>query len=521
MQKLPIGVQTFEILRQDDYLYVDKTEQIYNLTSSGKVYFLSRPRRFGKSLLISTMDALFNGKKELFDGLWIYDKWDWTQQYPVLRIDWTNIKRKSREEMERDMSNTVNGIANRYQIKLSREFASSMFSELIEQLYRKTGQKVVVLVDEYDAPILDSIGKPHEDAAQIKEWLHDFYVILKANDEYLKFLFLTGVSRFLGLSVFSGLNNPDDITLKDRHADICGYTQAELEKNFDEYIDDTAKHFNITKNEILEDIRYWYDGYTWDGQTSIYNPFSTLLFFSAKEFAPYWFRTGTPTFLINSLRQKNQIEEILEPTVVGTDAFESFEPEVTPIKSLLFQSGYLTIKQKELVDKRPFYTLDIPNIEVRDALLKNLLSVLTEFSTLDMDPLRNDMLQHIRGGNAQAFAGDLKRLLANIPYELHIESERFYNAIFISNLQLLGFKIQGQINTNIGRIDAVLQYKDVAVIAELKFNAKKSANSLLSAAMKQIRDRRYHEKYSDKKVLLLGIAFTGKDVACRIEELKV
>ncbi|MDR2556303.1 MAG: ATP-binding protein [Bacteroidales bacterium] len=521
MQKLPIGVQTFEKLRRGNYLYVDKTEQIYNLITLGGIYFLSRPRRFGKSLLISTMDALFTGKKELFDGLWIYDKWDWTQQYPVIHIDWTNIEHLSKEEIEISTLGLLQDIATMHSVVLTKKYASDAFSELIKSVSEKTGQKVVVLIDEYDAPILDTIGKSPENIAQIKEWLHNFYKRLKATDQYLKFLFLTGVSRFSGLSIFSGLNNPDDITIKEKYAAICGYTQAELERYFDEYIDDTAKHFDVSKSEILEDIRYWYNGYTWDGKTSIYNPFSTLLFFDRKEFAPYWFRTGTPTFLIDALKQKEYIDDILEPTMVGTDAFESYEPENTPLRSLLFQTGYLNIKQKEIVDKRPFYTLDVPNIEVRDALMKNILNILTKFSTLDMDPLRNDMLQHIRSGNADAFANDLRRLLANIPYELHTKNERFYNAIFVSNLQLLGFNIQSQISTNFGKIDAVLQYKDVAVVAELKFSAEKSAEAMLSAAMKQIKDRRYYEKYLNRKVLLLSLAFTGKDVACRIEELKV
>ncbi|MDR0763584.1 MAG: ATP-binding protein [Bacteroidales bacterium] len=519
MQKLPIGVQTFEILRQEDYLYVDKTQQIYNLVSLGRIYFLSRPRRFGKSLLISTMEALFKGKQELFNGLWIYDKWDWTQQYPVIRIDWTNIKRTSKEEMEISTLGMLQDIAEMHNVTLTKKYASDAFSELIKRVSQKIGKRVVVLVDEYDAPILDSIGTSQENITQIKRWLHDFYVILKASDEYLKFLFLTGVSRFSGLSIFSGLNNPDDITLDERHATICGYTQSELEKNFDEYIVDAAKHLDVTKEEILEDIRNWYSGYTWDGKTSIYNSFGMLLFFDNKEFVEYWFRTGKPTFLENILERKNQIDYILEPTVVGIDAFIRFEPEETPFRSFLFQTGYLTIKHKELIDKRPFYTLSVPNLEVKNALLKNILSILTELSILTMDPFRNDMRQHISSGNAEAFANDIRRLLANIPYELHVDNEHFYNTIFISCLQLIGFNIQGQINTNIGRIDAVLQYKDIAVVAELKFHAEKSLDAMLSAAMEQIKDRRYYEKYLNKKVLLLAIAYTGKDVACRIEEL--
>jgi Holliday junction resolvase-like predicted endonuclease len=466
------------------------------------------------------MEALFKGEKQLFNGLWIYDKWDWAQQYPVVRIDWTNIKRTSQDELEISALGLLEDIAKMHNIVLTKKYASDAFSELIKCIRQKTGQRVVVLVDEYDAPILDSIGKSHENITQIKKWLHDFYAILKANDEHLKFLFLTGVSRFSGLSIFSGLNNPDDITLDEKYAAICGYTQAELENSFAEHIIDAAEHLGFTKDYLLEKIRYWYNGYTWDGETSIYNPFSTLQLFNKKEFIPYWFRTGTPTFLIDALKQKEYIDDILEPTRVGTDAFESYEPENTPLRSLLFQTGYLTVKHKELIDGQPSYTLDVPNMEVRDALMKNILNILTKFSTLDMDPLRNDMLQHIHSGNAEAFANDLRRLLANIPYELHTKNERFYNAIFVSNLQLLGFNIQGQISTNIGKIDAVLQYKDVVVVAELKFSEKKSTEAMLSDAMKQIKDRRYYEKYLNKKVLLLGVAFTGKDIACRIEELQ-
>jgi hypothetical protein len=230
MKALPIGIQSFSDLRSNNYLYVDKTPVIHRITASGKIYFLSRPRRFGKSLLISTMEELFKGNKPLFEGLYIYDKWDWTQQYPVIRIDWTNILHGSKEELERDMSSFLKRKANLYEITLVSEYASSLFAELIEALHRKTGRKVVVLIDEYDSPILDTSGKP-----DVQEWLQTFYRRLKANDDHLKFIFLTGITKVAKVSIFSVLNSPNDIMIDDNYASICGYTQAELESNFSEH----------------------------------------------------------------------------------------------------------------------------------------------------------------------------------------------------------------------------------------------------------------------------------------------
>jgi hypothetical protein len=520
MKQLPIGIQSFEDLRENDYLYIDKTEDIHRVVSSGKVYFLSRPRRFGKSLLISTMDALFKGKRELFEGLWIADKWDWTQHYPVIRIDWTSIKHVTPEEMESDMSDFLRQIANHNKISLVRKFASGIFSELIELLHEKTGQKVVVLVDEYDVPILDAIGSPLEDVEKIKIWVHDFYKILKASDEHLKFIFLTGVSKFSGLSVFSALNNLDDITVDAQYASICGYTQPEMDTYFAEYMDVASEHLGMTKKMLLENIRYWYNGYTWDGKTSVYNPFSTLLFFNKKEFANYWFRTGTPTFLINILRQRNRLDVVLEPQTVGASAFDSFDPEKIDAEPLLFQTGYLTIKHKELTrDGRPRYTLAFPNMEVRESLLEHLLSVYTEYPVVQTDNLKADMQQHILDCDAAGLENDLRRMLAYVPYKLHIAKESYYHSIFLIWIKLLGFDIQGEIMTNIGRIDAVWQQSDFTVVAEIKFHAKKTTATLLNEAMTQIRDRRYYERYLNKKIILMGAAFTNKEIACRLENI--
>ncbi|MDR3189080.1 MAG: AAA family ATPase [Prevotellaceae bacterium] len=278
MKNLPIGTQSFEVLRSTDCLYVDKTKSIYQMLTSGRIYFLSRPRRFGKSLLLSTMEAVFKGKKELFEGLYIYDKWDWSQQEPVIRIDWTLINHATPEEMKVSMVGYLKENAENYQITLTATSAPDCFRELMRKLHEKTGRKVVVLIDEYDKPITSHLFD--EDLDVIRRAVHDFYQVMKGSDEHLKFLFLTGVSKFSGLSVFSALNNLQDITMHEQYASVCGYTQAELESCFPEYIDATAQRLKMTKEELLETIRYWYYGYSWDGESRVYNPFSTLMFFS-------------------------------------------------------------------------------------------------------------------------------------------------------------------------------------------------------------------------------------------------
>ncbi|MDR3269183.1 MAG: ATP-binding protein [Tannerella sp.] len=518
MKQLPIGTQSFEILRSNNFLYVDKTQDIYRLVTGNRIIFLSRPRRFGKSLLISTMDALFKGNKPLFEGLWIYDKWDWTQTCPVLRIDWTDIKHATKEEMELDMSDFIKHIATNYGLTLTRRFASSLFGELIEQLHRKTGQKVVILIDEYDAPILDTMGTPEMEP--IQEFLQDFYKRLKSNDEHLKLIFLTGVSKFAKLSIFSTLNNPNDITMDEKYAAICGYTQEELESSFADRIDDLIKHTGMTREELLSAVRYWYNGYTWDGETSVYNPFSTLLLFDKREISNYWFTSGTPKFLMEQLKRRNEIKLVLEPFVADPEIFDSFDPNNIDNISLLFQTGYLTVKEKMKTFITPKYMLALPNQEVRQSLMKYLLSAYSYYPLSRISLLAEHMSEQLTARDAEGFAQSIRIMLQNIPFMLQIGNEKYYHSLFLSWMYTLGFKVEGEIMTGIGCIDAVLEQPDVIVVSELKYHAKKKIKTLLHEAKKQIYDRRYYEKYSDKgkPVLLMGLAFSGKEVGCRIEE---
>jgi hypothetical protein len=391
MKNLPIGTQSFETLRSTDCVYVDKTENIYRMVMNGRIYFLSRPRRFGKSLLISTLEALFKGKKELFEGLYIYDKWDWSQQHPVVRIDWTLIDHSTPEKIEISLIGYLERLAQNYQVILTEKSAPNCFGELIDVLHEKTGQKVVVLIDEYDKPVTSHLFDSQLDA--VRTAVHDFYQVLKGSDEHLQFLFLTGVSKFSGLSVFSALNHLNDISLHEQFASICGYTQEELENSFPDYLENTAEHLEMTKEELLNEIRYWYDGYTWDGKTSIYNPFATLRFFSAQEFTNYWFATGTPTFLIDIIQRRNAANIVLEPFVVDSGTFGGYDPSELEEVPLLFQTGYLTIKRKERFNGIPRYTLDVPNSEVREAFSQSLLNVYGKYHGNRIYDLRMAMEQ--------------------------------------------------------------------------------------------------------------------------------
>jgi hypothetical protein len=494
---------------------VDKTEIIHRMIKGGRVYFLARPRRFGKSLLISTMDELFRGNKPLFEGLYIYDKWDWSQQYPVIRLDFSV---RDTSHVTSSLYTFLNDTADDYSISLNSPDLPDRFGELIKKLHRSTGQQVVVLVDEYDKPITDHLSNLETMLANQKI-LHDFYQVLKGADEHIRLIFLTGVSKFSGLSVFSALNNPRDITLSEDYAAICGYTQEELENNFGEYLEDVALRLSMSREELLDAIRQWYNGYSWDGNTSVYNPFSTLLFFAEKQFANYWFRTGTPTFLINLLKSRNQLKPILNPIIADESIFDSYNPTRIGEIPLLFQTGYLTVKKKILTRGIPQYTLDIPNMEVRNAFMNNLLGAYAGYDD-DMRPMVSSLQQQVRSKDAEGFEQNLRILFAHIPYKVQIESEAYYHSMFLLLMKVLGFDIQGEVMTNIGRIDAVWHQPNLAVVVEIKYGVKKKADRLLKEAMAQIRNRRYYEAYLDREVLLLGIAFTGKEVKCKMEEVK-
>jgi hypothetical protein len=517
MKQLPLGSQSFSKLIENNKIYVDKTEHIYNLVKQESIFFLSRPRRFGKSLLISVFKELFNANKKLFEGLYIYDKWDWEQTNPIIHLDFGQLSFSRPESLSISLSEFVVDQATKNNIILSKTELPDKFAELIEQLRKNTGKRVVVLVDEYDKPITDSLSNA-EVLSINKRILHDFYQVIKASDEHLKFVFLTGVSKFSGLSVFSALNNINDITVDDRYAEICGYTQEELENNFSEYIDATAKKINLTYDETVSLIKDWYNGYSWDGKTSVYNPYSTLLLFDKQEFENYWYRTGTPTFLMELIRKHNRPQVFLESSVLSGSSFESYNPDDLSEVPLLFQTGYLTIKDKKSGKDGTKYTLDFPNKEVKDSFLKYLLSAYTSYPSDTISEIFAKTSQQFENLDAQGLQDNLTALLAHIPYQIRQESEAYYHSIFLVWLKTLGFDIQGEISTNKGRIDAVLKQNDQAVITEIKYAIDKRPEEMAESALKQINDKKYYEAYLGKKIILLGIAFNGKEVKCKIEQ---
>jgi hypothetical protein len=526
MRKLPIGIQSFSDLRSRDYLYVDKTQHIYNLINKGKIFFFSRPRRFGKSLLVSTLEALFKGEKELFEGLYIYDKADWNETYPVIKFDWSCIRHTSETEMEKGVSIFLKQIADEYGLVLEQEYSANRFDELLRRVHRKTGRQVVVLVDEYDIPILDALQEPSEEIDSLRKFLQSFYRVLKAADEHLRFVFLTGVSKFSKLSIFSGLNNPNDITLDPSYATICGYTQDELESYFTQYLKTFARSETEKGNirDLLDQIRFWYNGFSWDGVTSLYNPYSTLLLMDKKIFRNYWFETGTPTFLVGLIKERNEVTLLMEPCRLQDTEFNSFDYLTLDTKLLMFQTGYLTIRN---VEKDPFgggmiYTLGVPNEEVRQSMMQYLTSSFAVYPVESTATMRSRMQGQLFSGDVSAFATSLRELFAHIPYQLHIHEEAYYHSLVLVWLNLLGFKIQAEVSTDKGRIDAVWTWKDRVIIAEIKYSSKRRTSSLIKAAFAQIHKNRYYDRYrsSAKQIALLAVAFAGRDISCSLEELQ-
>ena len=395
MKNLPLGIQTFRNIIEGNYLYIDKTKDIFELfVNQGKYFFLSRPRRFGKSLLITTLEEIFLGNKELFKDLWIYDKIEW-KKYPVIRIDFSNmLYTEGTNGFKDSFFSNIKWIAKSYQIELIEENYKDAFKELLLKLSKMIPkgspgeEKVVLLIDEYDKPITNFVDDL-EIAKKNRDILKSFYETIKACDEYIKFAFLTGVSKFAKVSVFSGLNNLTDITLDEKFSTITGYTEEQLYFYFDNRIKLLSQKLKITPEEMKNEIKTWYNGYSWDGKDFVYNPYSILLLFSHLKMENYWFETATPTFLIKYIKEHNISIKDIAPLVTDYTIFQSYEIDDFSFESFLFQTGYLTIKKIE--EKNNFfkeYTLDYPNLEVKELNLKeemDLINIRIDQFILKMD----------------------------------------------------------------------------------------------------------------------------------------
>ncbi len=369
MNKLPIGIQSFSEIRTNGYLYVDKTKYIYELATKGKYYFLSRPRRFGKSLLISTIKELFSGNKDLFKGLWIENKWNWKQKLPIIHLSLNNIGYKELG-LEQALHNSLDEIAQEFDITYKATVISQKFKELIKKLHQKGD--VVILIDEYDKPIIDYLAESKRaQAFENQEIMKNLYSVIKDSDPYIEFLLITGVSKFNKVGIFSELNNPDDLTIDPSFSKAMGYTQTELLHHFSDEITLIANELNISETKLLQDIKKWYDGYTWDGKNHVYNPFSILSFFKKRQFQNFWFETGTPTFLTELMKEgfAYQFNEV-EAGMMMSNSCNIQDLDIIPI---LFETGYLTIKNIDYT--YPLYTLGYPNKEVEDSMLQYLSNV--------------------------------------------------------------------------------------------------------------------------------------------------
>ncbi len=465
----PIGRQNFENLRNEGYVYVDKTPLIYKLVKEGSIYFLSRPRRFGKSLLLSTLEAYFQGKKELFKGLAMEQLEKEWHTYPILHLDLNAEKYESKEELENILSTYLRQWEKEYGSNESHNTSlSQRFRAVIRAAKEKTGRNTVVLIDEYDKPILQAIGN-EKLQEEFRNTLKAFYGVLKSADADLKFALLTGVSKFSKVSVFSDLNNLNDISMDSRYHDICGITDEELHTVFDEEIEALATASNQTKEEAYKQLQRTYDGYHFTHSTQgLYNPFSVLNTLAKKTYGSYWFSTGTPTYLVELIKKANfNIEEL--------SGYEASEEQLSSVHAgtidpipVLYQSGYLTIKD---FDKEfRLYTLNYPNEEVKSGFINFLLPLYTKVQATQAQTIISKFVTSARNGKAEEFMKQLQSLMAGTPYELIKELENHYQNVIYIITKLMGLYVQAEYRTSNGRIDLLIGTKDYIYIIELKFN---------------------------------------------------
>ena len=506
LQRCPVGIQTFSKLREEDYLYVDKTDLIYQLTHGASQYvFLSRPRRFGKSLLVSTLEAYFQGRKELFKGLAIERlEREWTS-YPVLRFDMSTAKHLDKPNLELELSNKLTQYEAVYGKGAPDEVnPNQRLRGLIERAYQQTGRQVVVLIDEYDAPLLDVVHE-ERDLNALRHVMRNFYSPLKACDPYLRFVFLTGITKFSQLSIFSELNNIKNISMDDTYAALCGITQEELLTTLSPYVDRFAEKLNISREETISMLRQKYDGYHFTGfSPDIFNPYSLLNAFVDSKFIDYWFGSGTPTYLIEMLKKFDVLPTQIAEMDCFADEFDAPTDRLTSVVPLFYQSGYLTIKEYDPLLQ--IYHLGIPNQEVRIGLMKSLIPY---YVMPDRRPV-SLLLMHF--GKAILFDRMdealclMQTFLSTVPYADNTHYEGHYQQVLYILFSLFGMYVDVEVRTPNGRVDVVMQTKSTLYLIELKLN--KSAE----AAMAQIDLKDYPSRFalSGLPIVKVGINFDGE-----------
>ena len=499
---LPIGIQTFGNLREEDAYYVDKTRLILSLVKGGSRYFLSRPRRFGKSLLLSTLKELFESNEPLFDGLYIHGEWDWSRRYPVVRLDFSLGGFEKPEQLDSDIKAQLRRIEADAEIDPQDDIPALRFQHLIQELRRRTGERVVVLVDEYDKPILDALEVP-EVARANRDFLRGLYSTIKASDEDVRFAFLTGVSRFSKVNLFSGLNNLDDITLDPRYSTLCGYTDNDIDTVFAPELEGLDR----------EQVREWYNGYSWLGEEKVYNPFDVLLLFAKREFGAWWFQTGTPDFLLRTMVQRGLSSVALNDIVASAQLLDAFDVEHIATEALLFQTGYLTILDKQSRHGNIFYRLGYPNREVRQSLNDSLLEYLTRAS----EPMIRNKIRLLDILEANDFP-KLKDLFhaffASIPYERYTHNdiarfEGFYASVVHSYFAGAGFDVVVEDSSSHARLDMAVCFNGNVYLFEFKVVEHAGEG----AAMAQLKERRYADKYRARgePIHLIAVEFSANE----------
>jgi hypothetical protein len=503
LKNMPIGVQDFEKLRKGNYLYVDKTALVYQMVTTGCYYFLSRPRRFGKSMLLSTLHAYFSGKKELFKGLAIEQlEKDWIQ-YPVLHLDLNTGEYKAEDDLRNKLSAYLNEWEKLYGKEEYEISLGSRFEGVIRRACEKTGQPVVILVDEYDKPVLQAIDN---DALQdtYRSILKGFYGALKSKDRYIKFAFLTGVTKFSKVSVFSDLNNLYDISMNLSYTSICGITDTELDTLFVPYIQRLADTLGQTYDEVRTELRERYDGYHFcEDSIGLYNPFSVLCTFQSNKIQSYWFETGTPSYLVYLLKKHHSNLEAMTSAQVRANLFNGLESQSTDPVAVIYQSGYLTIKGYNPTYK--LYKLGIPNKEVEDGFYNYLLPNYASVSESQTAFYIANFVEEIKAGQVDAFLKRLSSLFADTPYELVKDLENHYQNVLFIVTKLMGFYVQAEYRTSEGRIDLVLQTRDYTYVMEFKLDGT------AEEALRQIRDKNYPLPFATdgRKLVKVGVNFSS------------
>ena len=503
----PVGIQTFERIRKENKLYIDKTEYIYRMTHSGGCYFfLSRPRRFGKSLLVSTFESYFSGKKELFEGLAIEKLEQEWMEYPVLHFDMSGGKHMEKEQLEDYLSNRLEAEERKWGITHTKRGANDRLTELITTAYEISGKQVVVLIDEYDAPMLD-VAHDKETLDELRNVMRNFFSPLKMCEPMLRFVFLTGITKFSQVSIFSELNNIKNISLDDEYAGVCGITKEELLTQMSEDIDVLAEAQGMTREETIAKLKENYDGYHFSpASPDVFNPYSLLNCFDDKNFGAYWFSSGTPTYLINMLRKFKVLPAKIGRSLARSSAFDAPTENLKTITPLLYQSGYITIKGYDKMSQ--LFTLDLSNKEIKVGLFESLLPYYLEgMYAEEGDVAIAQMSVLIRQGDMDGALRLLQEFLGTVPYCNNTNYEGHYQQVlFIIFTLLTHFVVDVEVHTPNGRVDVVMETEDTLYLIELKLN--KSAQS----AMQQINLKQYDQRFArcGKPIVKVGVNFDAK-----------